>query len=158
MMTTLLTKMSKGSTNLEPGTRLHATVTEAWDNGNIAIQTWTLPSGNVPILTLTPESNFIQALANFRIPGILVDKLTAGVRNSVATEGDRLHDDLACALAYVLVNHGEKASDWWLSVGIVSQGILMWGEEVHQPIHALVHPSWGSQVGKAIYRSGRAVG
>lgn len=149
---------TRPTSNLEPGTQLHATVTEAWDNGNIAIQTWTLPSGNVPILTLTPESNFIQALANFRIPGILVDKLTEGVRNSVATEGDRLHDDLVCALAYALVNHGEEASDWWLSVGIVSQGIFMRGEEVDQPIHELVHPSWSSQVAKVSYPSGRAVG
>ena len=77
MMTTLLTKLSKSSTrptsNLEPGTRMHATLTEAWDKGNIAIETWTLPSRNVPILTLTPESGFIQLLANFRLPGILVD-------------------------------------------------------------------------------------
>ena len=57
----------------------------------------------------------------------------------MATEGHLLHDDLACALAYALVNHPEKASDWWLSVGIVRQGIYMWGEEVHQPIHELVH-------------------
>ncbi len=63
-----------------------------------------------------------------------------------------------CALAYALVNHGEKASDWWLSVGIVSQGILMRGEEVDQPIHELVHPSWSSQLAKVSYPSGRAEG
>ncbi len=74
---------------------------------------------------------------------------------SVATEGDLLHNDLPCALAYALVNHPEKASDWWLSVGIVSQGIFVRDEEVRQPIHELVHPSWGSQVAKVSYRSGR---
>ncbi len=50
------------------------------------------------------------------------------------------------------------ASDWMLSVGIVSQGIIVLGEEVPQPIHELVHPSWGSQVAKASYRSRRAEG
>ncbi len=142
-----------------PGSQTPAILTEAWDNGYIPIETWTLPSRNVPILTLAPASRFIQLLADFRLPGILVDKLTEGVRSSVATEGDRLHDDLAFALAYALVNHGEKASDWWWSVGIVSQGILVMGEEAQlQPIHALVHPSWGSQVAEASYPSGRAVG
>ncbi len=84
--------------------------------------------------------------------------MKADIRHSVATEGDRLHDHLPFALAHALVNHPEKASDWWLSVGIVSQGIYMRGEEVHQPIHELVHPSWGSQVAKVCYQSGRAVG
>ena len=102
-----------------------------------------------------PESEFLKGLANFRLPGILVDRLAEGVRNSVATEGDLLHMDLPCALAYALVNHPEKASGWWLSVGIVSQGILVRNEEQLQPIHALVHPSWGSQVAKASYPSGR---
>ena len=30
----------------------YADLEKAWDNGDVAIQTWTLPSGNVPILTL----------------------------------------------------------------------------------------------------------
>ena len=121
---------------------------KAWDNGYIAIETWTLPSGNVPILTLTPASEFIQLLADGRSPGLLVDKLTAGVRNSVATEGDHLHEDLGCAIFYALTGHPEKAMDWWLSVGIVRQLLVLPPGSIRDQIHARVHPSWSSQYGR----------
>ena len=45
-----------------------------------------------------------------------------------------------------------------MSVGNVSQGIFTRGEEVDQPIHELVHPSWSSQLAKVCYQSGRAEG
>ena len=125
------------------------------DNGNIAIQTWTLPRGNVPIMTLTPASTFIRLLAINRSPRLLVDKLTEAVRKSVATEGDHLHTDLVGAMAYALTGHPEKALDWWLSVGIVRQfnispsdPIRAQTDPIRAQIDALVHPLWSPQLVK----------
>ncbi len=120
---------------------------KAVDNGNIAIQTWTLPRGNVPIMTLTPASVFIRLMAINRSPRLLVDKLTEAVRKSVATEGDHLHTDIVGAMAYALTSHPEKALDWWLSVGIVRQFNIS-SDSIRAQIDALVHPLWSPQLVK----------
>ena len=133
---------------LVPGSQLYTIVNKAWDNGHIAIETWTLPSGNVPIITLAPVSNFTKRLSDFRPPDL--DAFTASVRESVVTEGEGLHTDLLAAMSYALTNHPEKAMAWWLSVGIVRQGILVPADYRVRgafPLEAmveLVHPSWNS--------------
>lgn len=135
--------------DLLAGSEIDSVVKGAWNNGEIAIKTWTLPSGDVPIVTLIPASQFVGTLEMFQRPGMAFDNLAKAVRNSVATEGEFLHDDLVLALAYTLLNHSAKAKGWWLSVGIVHQGIIV--EEEYMPVRGavryetlqeLVHPSW----------------
>jgi len=139
---------SAGQRALEEGATSETALRRARDNGEIAIETWTVPSGDVPIVTFTPVSNFIKWLENSPLSGVPIEKFTAGVRESVATEGVWLHTDLVAAMAYALVNHPEDTLDWWSSVGIVRQGIARPSDDMRTPaFHTLVHPGWSPQIG-----------
>ena len=97
---------------------------QQWDQGNILIQTTTVPSKE-PIVTTAPRDSFIEILEV--VSGgrrtLHVDAMLEHIKHSVLTEGQDLHYHLVVAMGYSMTLSPQDAHEMREATGIISQHI-----------------------------------
>ena len=110
-------------TTFARGSEFDAWADQQWDQGNVLIETETIPSDE-PILTSTPREEFIKLIAH-SWQNTDLEKMLSDIRHSVATEGEHLHDDLTNLLSYTLTLALADAKLVRAKVGVKKQGIIV---------------------------------